>query len=170
MYVAITGICNNILSYFIRLFSRQLFILATTPLSTFCGKGKLGHRVFPYNPQHHGNVSFSLYCCLSQKCCFCQAALQSCGFFLFEHLIPSFHLHFGRLFFMSKLISYSVMTSQEPSAHWLCLCSNPQSISLHPPFSDGIKPSKKWNSPEKLLRYWCRPFCDSDCSRRSSSF
>lgn len=149
MYVAITDICSNILSYFSRLFSRQLFILAITPLSTSCGKEKLGHRVFPYNPQHCGNVSFPLYCCLSQKCCFCQAALLSCGFvfFFFKHLIPSFHVHFGCLFLMSKFISYSVMTSQEPSAHWLCLCCNPPSISLHLPFSDGITASKNPKFP-----------------------
>lgn len=42
-------------------------------------------RVFPYNPQHDGNGSPSLCSCLSQKCYFCQATLQHCGFFLFKH-------------------------------------------------------------------------------------
>lgn len=54
----------------------------TSQYCIFCGKGKLGHRVFPHNPQHRGNVSFPLYCCL-QKCYFCQVTLQSCGFVFF---------------------------------------------------------------------------------------
>lgn len=33
MYLTLTGICNNIFGYFVRLFARQLLMLAITPLS-----------------------------------------------------------------------------------------------------------------------------------------
>jgi len=42
MYLVITGIYDNILNYFIRIFTRQHFILAVTPLGVVLSSGKEG--------------------------------------------------------------------------------------------------------------------------------
>lgn len=64
----------------------------TSEYFTFCGKGKLGHRVFPYNPQHNGNVPFPEVLFLSGS------LAQLWGFFLFKHVISSYHLHLAICF------------------------------------------------------------------------